>query len=191
MKKILLCAGSDRNLEALSALIQSIAEADIEAVMSAADARKHISERRDADLVIINTPLKDEQGIKMAMQLSEENSLPVLLITGQESYERFGHDAKARGVAVISRPVDRKIFSAAIEIMLAAGAVVAKLKNEADELRERLEEVKLVNRAKAMLISNLNMTEAQAHRYIEKHAMDMRLSRKIIAQNVLKTYYNK
>ena len=68
---------------------------------------------------------------------------------------------------------------------------MARLRQESLKLRESLDEIRLVNRAKAMLISNLNMTEAQAHRYIEKQAMDLRQNRKVIAQNILKTYYNK
>ena len=52
----------------------------------------------------------------------------------------------------------------------------------------QVREVRLVARAKCILMQYLNMTEAQAHRYIEKQAMDMRLSRLNVAENILKTY---
>ena len=191
MKNILLCAGSDKNLEALSALVKSFIAAEVATVTSAADARRHISEFPETDLVIINTPLSDEQGVEMTVQMSENDFVPTVLVTGKETYDRSGAMIKARGVEVICRPVDKKTFCTAVEAMLTAGVVVARLKQESRELRESLEEIRLVNRAKAMLISNLNMTEAQAHRYIEKQAMDLRKGKKIIAQNILKTYYNK
>lgn len=129
--------------------------------------------------------------LKMTVQMSENNSVPVVLVTGRETYERSGDLIKERGVEVICRPVDKKTFCTAVEAMLTAGIVMARLRQESLKLRESLDEIRLVNRAKAMLISNLNMTEAQAHRYIEKQAMDLRQNRKVIAQNILKTYYNK
>lgn len=191
MKNILLCAGSEKNLEALSALIRSFIAAEITAVTSAAEARRQIAEFPETDLVIVNTPLSDEQGVEMTVQMSENNSVPVVLVTGRETYERSGDLVKERGVEVICRPVDKKTFCTAVEAMLTAGIVMARLRQESLKLRESLDEISLVNRAKAMLISNLNMTEAQAHRYIEKQAMDLRQNRKVIAQNILKTYYNK
>ncbi len=51
-----------------------------------------------------------------------------------------------------------------------------------------MEETKLVNRAKCVLIQNLKLTESQAHRYIEKQAMDTRQTKKEIAQKILTTY---
>lgn len=191
MKKILLCAGSEKNIEALSSLIQSFIKAEISVVLSAAEARSYIENDNNTDLIIINTPLKDEQGVDMAVRTGEKGSVPVLLITGEETFRRSGDLIKQCGVAVLCRPADKKTFCTAVDMLLTAGTVMRRLSNETEALRESLEEIKLVNRAKAMLISNLKMTEAQAHRYIEKQAMDLRKSRKVIAQNVLKTYYNK
>lgn len=191
MKKILLCAGSEKNIEALSSLIKSFISAEIAAVLSASEARLYMEKDRETDLVVINTPLKDEQGVEMAVHTCDKGCIPVILITGEETFKRSGDLIKQHGVAVICRPADKKTFCTAVDAMLTAGIVMRKLGKETETLRESLEEIKLVNRAKAMLISNLKMTEAQAHRYIEKQAMDLRTSRKVIAQNVLKTYYNK
>ena len=56
------------------------------------------------------------------------------------------------------------------------------------KLQKKIEEIRLVDRAKCVLIQYLNMTEAEAHRYIEKQAMDMRKTKKTIAENILNTY---
>ena len=53
-----------------------------------------------------------------------------------------------------------------------------------------MEEIRLVNRAKWLLIEKENMTEPEAHRYIEKQAMDHCVSRKAIAQQLIETYQN-
>ena len=74
MKNILLCAGSEKNLEALSALIRSFIAAEITAVTSAAEARRLIAEFPETDLVIVNTPPSDEQGVEMTVQRSVRSS---------------------------------------------------------------------------------------------------------------------
>ena len=63
-----------------------------------------------------------------------------------------------------------------------------KLEAKQQSVEERMEEIRLVNRAKWLLIQCLNMTEAQAHRYIEKQSMDTRVSKREVAQDIIKTY---
>ena len=72
--------------------------------------------------------------------------------------------------------------------MSAARNRIVGLQSENVRLQSKIEEIRLVDRAKCALIQYLNMTEPQAHRYIEKQAMDMRTTRREIAQNILKTY---
>ena len=62
------------------------------------------------------------------------------------------------------------------------------LKFQNQKLQNKLEEIRLINRAKCVLIQYLNMTEQQAHRYIEKQSMDLRQSRVVTAESILKTY---
>ena len=62
------------------------------------------------------------------------------------------------------------------------------LEDENNKLQKKIEEIRIVDRAKLVLVQVLSMTEPQAHRYIEKQAMDMRQSRTTVAENILKTY---
>ena len=52
-------------------------------------------------------------------------------------------------------------------------------------LKKRIEDIRVVDRAKCILISSMNMSEKEAHRYIEKRAMDMRISRRAVAEEIL------
>lgn len=192
VKKILLCSGSEKNIDSLTLLIKSFSDVEVITAVSAGEARKAIAEGTDDDLsVVINTPLSDEQGVEMAVQAADKLSVPVLIITGEETVRRSGSVLLEHGITVLSRPVDKKTFICSVEVLMTVGVIMSRLRAETYSLKDSLDEVKLVNRAKAMLISNLNMTEAQAHRYVEKQAMDLRQSKKTIAQNILKTYYNK
>ena len=55
-------------------------------------------------------------------------------------------------------------------------------------VEEKIEEIRIVNRAKCLLIEQLKMTEPEAHRYIEKQAMDTRLSKREVAEHIIRTY---
>ena len=61
---------------------------------------------------------------------------------------------------------------------------------ENEKLRHIVEDMKIINRAKLLLITCLNMTEQEAHRYLEKQAMDMRMSKMQIAMQVINSYEN-
>ena len=63
-----------------------------------------------------------------------------------------------------------------------------KIEKKQVSIEEKMEEIRLVNKAKWLLIECLGMTESEAHRHIEKTAMDTRTSRKTVAENIIKTY---
>ena len=67
---------------------------------------------------------------------------------------------------------------------------VGALEKEASSLQRKMEEIRLVNRAKLVLMEHLNMSEAQAHRYIEKSAMDSCTKRSEVAETIIRTYEN-
>ena len=65
-----------------------------------------------------------------------------------------------------------------------------RIEKENAELKTMVEDLKLIDRAKLLLVTCLNMTESQAHRYLEKRAMDLRVSRVEVAKQVIQTYQN-
>lgn len=191
MKKILVCASSEKNTEALSSLLQDLVSAEIFAAESPEKAYLQLVQEPETDLVIVLSPLKHEQGSALALGIVEKHGIPVLLVADQQTAERSECVLSRQGITVVTRPVDKKVFAGAVQALLSAGSLIRSLRSRSAQLQDKLDEMRLVNRAKAMLISNLRMTEAQAHRYIEKQAMDLRQSRRSIAQNILKTYYNR
>jgi len=94
------------------------------------------------------------------------------------------------GVLVVAKPVNRTVFWSALKLAQASGARIARMKDENSKLKQKIEDIRIVDRAKCILISYLNMSEQESHRYIEKQAMDMRLSKRTIAEGILKTYEN-
>ena len=79
-------------------------------------------------------------------------------------------------------------YDKAVKLISASRRRILGLKNENVRLQKKIEEIRLVDRAKCALIEYLGMTEAQAHRHIEKQAMDLRMTRREVAQGILQTY---
>lgn len=76
----------------------------------------------------------------------------------------------------------------ALSWMSSARERLRKLEAKTASVEERMEEIRIINRAKCLLISALTMTEQEAHRYIEKNAMDNCISKKEAAENIIKLY---
>lgn len=191
MKRILLATGSKKSSDAFRELIsEGLEGVSVITADSGGSARLRLKEP-GADLVIVNTPMADERGIDLAVHAAERENCAVILVTDSVTRAEITDDMQERGILVAERPLEKKIFVCMLQSMAIFANQLRILKEENRKLQECVEEARLISRAKGMLMSQLNMTEAQAHRYIEKQAMDLRIQKKTVSQNILKTYYNK
>lgn len=154
---------------------------------NAAAARREMSGRA-YDFVIINAPLPDEFGTRFAIDAGSETGTAVLLIVRAELYEEIKAKLTPQGVFTLARPLPAQTLRQALEWMAATRERLRRLEKKAVSVEEKMEEIRLVNRAKWLLIERLKMTEADAHRYLEKQAMDRCVSRREIALGIIKTY---
>ena len=88
----------------------------------------------------------------------------------------------------MQKPLSRQTFQLAAGWLISARERVRKTEKKTQSSEAKMNEIRLVNRAKWMLISELKMTEPDAHRYIEKQAMDRCVSKQRIAEEIIKTY---
>jgi response regulator NasT len=153
------------------------------------EARRVLIERT-FDLCIINAPLSDEFGTDLAINIINTNLMQVMLIVKSEIADEVSAKVEDFGVFVISKPINRQIFWNALKLMTAAHNRIRGLKDENTKLQKKIEDIKFVDRAKCVLIEYLNMSEAQAHKFIEKQAMDRRITKKDLAIEILKFYGN-
>ena len=186
LEKILIVSGDKKGRVELSGFL-CFFDGSIAFAGSASEAREFV--RTDCyDFIFICRPVSDESAEQLAVAFSREtNASVVLLVEGREA-EATAAQVQSAGVFVVPRPVDRLFFQQAVQILSLMRSKLAGLSSENSKLQTKIEEIRLVNRAKCVLIQYLNMTEKQAHRYIEKQAMDMRTSKIEVAQGILKTY---
>lgn len=143
---------------------------------------------RSYDYVIINSPLPDDTGIRFAIDLTASGSAAVLLLVRAEISDDIRDKVVEHGIFTLSKPFAKSIFLLALDWMASARERLRKTEKRTLSIEEKMEEIRIVNRAKWLLISELKMEEPQAHRYIEKQAMDQCISKKEAAQNILKIY---
>ena len=141
----------------------------------------------DFDILVINAPLPDEFGLDFALDAAAGH-MGVLLLTKADLYEQVSFRAEDAGILTLPKPVQRQTLYTSLKLLAAVSTRLAKMEQRARTLEEKMMDIRLVNRAKWLLISHPGMNETDAHYYIEKQAMDTRRSRREIAEDVIRTY---
>ena len=112
----------------------------------------------------------------------------ILLLVPNEDFDEISYRVEGYGIITITKPFEPFYFYNMIKIAIAVQYKVQVLSSQTTKLKVKMEEIKLVNRAKMLLMSNMNMSEQEAHRYIEKEAMDRGMKRTAISEEIIKTY---
>lgn len=189
MERVLVVSGSEKGRDFFAGIFQNMREMRITEVKTAGEARRVLLDT-DIDLVIINAPLPDEKGWDLAIAFSKMVTSGVVLLAPAVHSDEIAARVEEYGVFVLAKPLSKPVFFQALRVILAAGKRLALLKEENRRLQQKIQDVRIIDRAKCTLIQYLNMTEHQAHHYIEKQAMDLRISRREVSEEILKTYEN-
>ena len=112
----------------------------------------------------------------------------ILLLVPNEHFDEISYRVEGYGILTITKPFEPFYFYNMMKIAIAVQYKVQVLSSQTTKLKVKMEEIKLVNRAKLLLMSNMNMSEQEAHRYIEKEAMDRGMKRTAISEEIIKTY---
>jgi AmiR/NasT family two-component response regulator len=189
MENVFIVSSSDKGIIYISEIVKSLFNCKITVSRSGGEARRMLMER-DFDLVIINAPLRDETGESLALHVSSKDITQVILIVKREFFEDISAVCEREGVLTVSKPVNKYIFISALSLAQSAYYRLKKVQTENDLLRKKIEDIRIIDRAKCILISLFNMNEKEAHRYLEKQAMDMRITKRAVAERIIKTYEN-
>jgi len=136
---------------------------------------------------IILVDYSDGEGVDFATDISEALST-ILLLTPQTHYEEISYRVEGYGIITVPTPFDQFTFYSTIKTAIAVQYKVQLLQSQTTKLKVKMEEIRLVNRAKMLLMQSLKMTEQEAHRYIEKEAMDRGQKKTAVAEEIIRTY---
>ena len=185
MEPVLLVSATETAAALLRPLLDAAGCRRIVTARTGGDARRRAAAENFA-LILIDAPLPDGTGAALARQLAGRTTGQVLLLTAGPPPQGL----EEAGVLTLAKPVSRAQLAAALGAVSAAQRRIRALEEENRLLKGRMEDVRLVGRAKCILMTHMHMREPEAHRYIEKQAMDRRTTRRAIAEGILKTYEN-
>ena len=180
---VLIVSAAEGFNDALSALLPTSKYSPTNFVSNISAAKRALAERA-FDFVIINSPLPDDIGTRFAIDTGSSKETVVLLMVRAELQAEIYDKVAEHGVFVLPKPTSKPTLLTALNWMSSARERLRKSEKKALSI----EEIRIVNRAKWLLISELKMDEQGAHRYIEKQAMDRCISKRIVAEEIIKTY---
>lgn len=187
MEKILIVSTQKESSDALYDIIKPLDFSDYDYAASANEARRKL-DFVDFDLIIINTPLSDEFGTELALDIAERTLSAILILVRAELKEQVQDKVAITGAFVIGKPINKQVLLQSIPFVLNSKQIISTLRAQNKALKKKMDDVKVIERAKFTLIKYLSLDEKQAHRYIQKQAMDLRISPRQVADNILKTY---
>ena len=179
---ILIVSASEKFTQVVKETLKGFVTVDT--AKSSATARRLVLERY-YDIVAINAPLPDEDGIDLALYITEKSSASVLLVPPQEIFEDVLDRVTDGGVLCVPKPATRGRIDKAIRLLAANQGRIRDLEKKIAKAEEKVEELKVVSRAKIMLIEKRHMTEDEAHAYIGKEAMGGGISRRKAAERIM------
>lgn len=185
--KVALVSSSEKFNGAMLPLLPKNRFSPISVYRDAKIARRVISKEKP-DIVIINTPLPDDFGTSLALDVSETDGVCVLLFTRAENFSELSSVLAPHGVLTLPKPTSPELTEEVVELMCATRERLRRIEIKKSFAEGRMEDIRVVNKAKWFLIEQLKMTEQEAHRYIEKQAMDRCVTKRVIAENILSTY---
>lgn len=191
MKKALLVTNSKQSADSLSQILRNEGFVKITVSYAAYSARDKARESgEEYDLICINAPLPDENGIELSKQLASMTRAGVVIIVPQKNADEVNDLLSPHGVLVIAKPINRHLFHHLLQFTDCFRARILSVERENERLKNMVEDIKIIDRAKLLLVTCLNMSEVQAHKYLEKQAMDLRTSKLSVAKQVISAYEN-
>ncbi|MGN1207427.1 MAG: ANTAR domain-containing response regulator [Eubacteriales bacterium] len=184
--RVLVVSGGRQAFDSISGFLPPGEYEPVLYAPSAGEAKRMLSQN-DADILIINTPLPDEFGIEFALGYTDR-SMGILLLCKSELYEQVAYRVEDAGILTLPKPVNRQVLYTSVKLLSATTEKLKLWEKKNESLREKMADIRVVNRAKWLLISRLGMTEEDAHYYIEKQAMDTRISRREAAEEIIRAY---
>lgn len=184
---VLVVSSSEKMNEALKPLLSGGNIKKVTFAGSVSSANRLLLEN-SYDFVIINSPLPDDFGTKLAIDVSTGKNTVCMQLVKSELFEDICAQVTQYGVFPLAKPTSAVLVKQGIVWMVSAREKLRRLDKKTVTIEEKMEEIRLVNRAKWLLIDNKDMSEPDAHRYIEKQAMDTSKTKREIAEAIIREY---
>jgi two-component system, response regulator PdtaR len=167
-------------------IVETLTESGFDVIGQAGDGAEavRLALELKPNLVLMDIKMPGTDGLQAA-EILAEHKVPVVLLTAFSSPELVERASEAGVFSYVVKPFNPSNLIPALRIALSLHERMATAANEVDEINEKLETRKLVDRAKGLLTEKMKLNEPEAFRWIQKASMDRRLSMKQVAQTVI------
>ncbi|MFB9239000.1 ANTAR domain-containing response regulator [Plantactinospora siamensis] len=168
-------------------LAEMLVEEGYDVVGEAADGETavRLAEDLKPDLVILDIKMPIMDGLAAAERIAGARIAPVIILTAFSQRDLVERARAAGAMAYLVKPFQKSDLVPAIEIALSRYSEVSTLEAEVASLTDRLEVRKTVERAKGALMTAYGMTEPQAFKWIQRTAMDHRMTMRDVAERII------
>ncbi|GAA4219030.1 ANTAR domain-containing response regulator [Actinocatenispora rupis] len=168
-------------------LAEMLAEEGYEVVGEAGDGETavRLTQETRPDLVILDVKMPIMDGIAAAEQIAGDRLAPVVILTAFSQRDLVERARAAGAMAYLVKPFQKSDLVPAIEIAVSRFAELSALESEVASLSDRLESRKVIDRAKGLLMTRYGMTEPDSFRWIQRAAMDHRLTMRQVAERIM------
>lgn len=187
MASVLIVSKKKEESEAIAKMLRPFDLNRVEQTDSAQDARRRI-QKNAYSLVIINAPLAHEFGTELALDILETDSADVMMLVRREQMPDIELRLENEPVVLIAKPISKALMLRDVRYILNTREKREALQHQNRRLQKKMDGLKLQFRAKLMLMSYLSMSEDEAHRYLQKQAMDSRRTPEAVARAVIDLY---
>ena len=184
---VLIVSSSEKFNNEMDHMLSKAVYASISFSTSISAARRMLSQRQ-YDLIIVNSPLPDDFGSSFSVDCSQNSSSVVLQLVKSDFYSEVTEKALPHGVFTLIKPISKQSMLTALNWMKTASHRLKKIEKKSTSIEEKMQEIRLVNKAKWLLISNEGLDEPSAHKKLEKEAMDRCVSKGVIANEIISKY---
>jgi response regulator NasT len=168
-------------------LAEMLAEEGYDVVAAVEDGAQAVAKTEELrpDLVVLDIKMPVLDGIAAAERIAGQRIAPVVMLTAFSQRDLVERARDAGAMAYLVKPFGKSDLLPAIEMAVSRFAELQQLEAEIADLSDRLETRKVVDRAKGILQEKLGLSEPDAFRWIQKTAMDLRLSMREVADGVV------
>ena len=181
---ILLVRGTAAEPAGLSAFTAAQPDVQLQTVSGLDEARAALGHLHPT-LIVVQSDTPDAQELRRCAELAEGAEAVFLLLVRQEAYGAAWRFLQKYGVCVMTWPMEQTILAQTLRNLL---LLKKSMQAQTDQLRSQLQDLKRIQKAKGLLMRQLGMTEQDAHRWIEKAAMDRCVKKREIAETIIRMY---
>lgn len=165
-----------------------LAELGFDEVLECSDGKRAVETALASfpDMAILDVSMPEMDGITAAGEIRKKLKIPIMLLTNACDGKTVKRAAENGIAAFLTKPLRKQDLLPAIEIALRHSEEVEELKERIDDLRETIDNRKVIEKAKGMLMEKNRLNEGDAYRAMQKIAMDKRKSLRQVADGILK-----